>query len=145
MIRDAFRVWLQAAKRLFRSDLSWVRKGKLLFGLVFAQPLTTVSLLLDFKWFALNRFVNWLSEDMGPVLRLPQNEEERRILMHDIADFIAATIKSQYPLLTTSENVIFVDDPNSDWYYRDDLEDPPREEEYDLPDWEAEYPSYEKN
>ncbi len=78
IVRESFRNWCRAAKRMFQPNVSFVDRLLIPFGLIFAQPLATISALFDFKLFRLNRMLNRLQRAMNTPVVLPENEAERK-------------------------------------------------------------------
>ncbi|MCX8008309.1 MAG: hypothetical protein N3A54_01250 [Patescibacteria group bacterium] len=139
-VKIAMRNWWRAFKRGFASSTSFSDRVKIFFGLIFAQPLASISMLFDFKPFWLNRFVNTLGRAMQTPCVLPETESERQEFLRSIWDFVCWKMNERLAV----EGVYYTQPEAFPYEYEDEEDFPYEYEDEEFPPEEYE-PYYEED
>ena len=127
VISVSFMFWWQALARTFSpaSGMSLWDRVVCFVGVFVAHPLSLISLLFDFRWFALNRLLNYFQARMQTPCILPTNEESWRDFVSDFLSMIKEEMGMQLAVAGVAPN------PNTD------------SDDYEYEDWGDEADSYE--
>lgn len=105
VVKVSFNNWAYALRRSFFPYTTWSDRVKIWFGLIFAQPLSLVTMFADFRLYRLNAFLNSLQRAMHTPCVLPETEEERIWFLRNFVNFLKEEIDARAALMVPSSKV----------------------------------------